>query len=191
MWDARYREKELLWSAGPNQFVAEYLGDLPPGRAIDVACGEGRNTIWLAARGWEVTAVDFSGVALDRGRRLAPARRVDVEWVEADVLTWEAPQVYDLVLIAYLHLPSRPRQMLMAKATSWVGPGGHLFLVGHDVSTAGVSGPPDPDLLWDTATARSLAAPLEVVTVDRRTRLTDTGATAADTVLLARREAGT
>ena len=69
-WDRRYADSELVWSSRPNQFVESELADLVPGRAMDVAAGEGRNAIWLAAQGWDVTAVDFSLVGLDKGRSL-------------------------------------------------------------------------------------------------------------------------
>ena len=90
-WDARYAATELVWSVTPNQFVAAELADLPPGRAVDLAAGEGRNAIWLASRGWDVTAVDFSQVALDKGRRLAESQRLagSVTWVCADATTWQ------------------------------------------------------------------------------------------------------
>ena len=84
-WDARYSEKDLVWGAEPNRFVETELGGREPGgRALDLACGEGRNSIWLAKRGWEVTAVDFSVVAVERGRKLAAQQGVEVEWVAAD-----------------------------------------------------------------------------------------------------------
>ena len=86
-WDERYAATDLLWSAEPNRFVAENLADLPPGRALDLAAGEGRNAIWLARRGWDVTAADFSQVALDRGRRIAG--ETTVRWVCADATRWD------------------------------------------------------------------------------------------------------
>jgi ubiquinone/menaquinone biosynthesis C-methylase UbiE len=70
-WDRRYAAAELVWTAEPNRFAVAELQDLPPGRALDVAAGEGRNAVWLASRGWQVTAVDFSAAGLDKGRRLA------------------------------------------------------------------------------------------------------------------------
>src|ERR1700754_3536553 len=73
-WDERYAATELVWSAGPNRFVEEECADLQPGRALDLAAGEGRNALWLAERGWSATAVDFSAVALDRARSLAGQR---------------------------------------------------------------------------------------------------------------------
>ncbi len=87
-WDERYASSEFTWSTEPNQFVAAELAGLPPGRALDLAAGEGRNTVWLAERGWHVTAVDFSRVGLEKGRRLGAARGVDadqVTWIVADL----------------------------------------------------------------------------------------------------------
>jgi SAM-dependent methyltransferase len=85
-WDERYAATGLVWSAGPNQFVEAELADMPPGRALDLAAGEGRNAIWLARQGWQVTAVDFSQAGLDKGRLLAGDLGVD--WVCADATTW-------------------------------------------------------------------------------------------------------
>jgi 2-polyprenyl-3-methyl-5-hydroxy-6-metoxy-1,4-benzoquinol methylase len=185
-WDDRYREKQLLWSRGPNQFVEAELADLEPGTALDLACGEGRNAVWLAKRGWEVTGVDFSSVALDRARQMATEEGVDVEWVEGDMHTWDSERTFDLVLIAYLHLTAQARADLVKRAVGWVAPGGHLFIVAHDRATAGVSGPSEPDLLWDPETAAQWAAPLMVLFSRSTPRQTEEGATALDTVLLAR-----
>src|SRR6476659_6259622 len=91
-WDARYADTELVWSVTPNQFVAAELADLPPGRALDLAAGEGRNAIWLASLGWQVTAVDFSAGATRRIRELADDRlgqEADrVSAVTADLMAW-------------------------------------------------------------------------------------------------------
>jgi SAM-dependent methyltransferase len=70
-WDARYAGKNLVWEAEPNRWVVEVCAGLPPGRALDLACGEGRNALWLARQGWRVTGVDFSRVALERAGDLA------------------------------------------------------------------------------------------------------------------------
>src|ERR1700754_4102577 len=106
-WDRRYAREDLLWSAGPNRLVAAELSELPAGRALDLASGEGRNALWLAERGWRVTAVDFSPVATERARRLAAARSLDLETIVADVVSWVPPAgAFDAVVIAYLHLPA-------------------------------------------------------------------------------------
>ena len=142
-----YRAHDHLWSVTPNLFVADRLGGMPPGRGLDLAAGEGRNAIWLASLGWEMTAVDFSEVAISKGKAQSDA----VEFVVADVRTWETDQSFDLVLIAYLHLVPGDYETIVRRARDWLAPGGELFLIGHDVSnpTDGWGGPQYPELLWD------------------------------------------
>ncbi len=146
-WDERYAATELMWSVTPNRFVAEELADLPPGRAVDLAAGEGRNAIWLAARGWDVTAVDFSQVALDKGRELAGDRHV--HWVCADVTTWTADEPYDLAVVAYLQLAFERRRAAVRRAFDALRPDGTFLLVAHDSTNLleGTGGPQDPDVL--------------------------------------------
>ena len=130
-WDERYAEQQQ-WSAGPNALIAELLADLPSGDAVDLAAGEGRHALWLAGLGWHVTAVDFSGVGLDRGRAQPGGDRVT--WVTADVTTWSAePASLDLVLVAYLHLPEADTVTLLSGAVGWLRPGGRLLVLGHDL----------------------------------------------------------
>lgn len=153
-WDQRYSGPDLVWGAGPNRFVAEELAALPPGRAIDLGTGEGRNAIWLAERGWQVTAVDFSAAGLARAARLAAERGVSVEWVQADVLDYQpALGGYDLVLIAYLQLPSASLAGVFRAAAAAVAPGGTLLVIGHDRDNIarGYGGPQDPDRLYTPA----------------------------------------
>lgn len=146
-WDERYRAAERLWSVKPNVFVESLLADRDPGVGLDLASGEGRNAIWLAGRGWEMTAVDFSAVALERGR----SHSEQVDFIQADVLTWEPDGSFDLILIAYLQIEAEPLSDLVYRARDWLNPGGELFMVGHDISNLdeGVGGPQVPELLWD------------------------------------------
>jgi SAM-dependent methyltransferase len=146
-WDERYRGHEHLWSITPNLFVADRLSGATPGRGLDLAAGEGRNAIWLASLGWEMTAVDFSEVAVSKGS----AQSETVDFIVADVRTWEPEQSFDLVLIAYLHLTPPDYQTVVCRAENWLAPGGELFLIGHDVSNLaeGWGGPQYPELLWD------------------------------------------
>lgn len=146
-WDKRYADSELVWSAGPNQFVETELADLPPGRAVDLAAGEGRNAIWLAGRGWDVTAVDYSRTGLDKGR--AVAGETPVDWVHADATTWTAPSSYDLALIAYLQIPAEERRAAVRNAFGALRTGGTFFLVAHDSTNLveGTGGPQDPGVL--------------------------------------------
>lgn len=147
-WDERYAAQDLVWSAEPNRFVVEELQALEPGRAVDLACGEGRNAIWLAGRGWQVTGVDFSGAALEKARRLAGDRAVT--WVQADATTWAEPGSYDLALLAYLQLPAEERGGAVRNALDAVRPGGTFFLVAHDRTNLdeGTGGPQDPAVLY-------------------------------------------
>lgn len=167
-WDQRYAASELVWSAEPNRFVAEELADLPPGRAVDLAAGEGRNAIWLSGRGWQVTAVDFSGVALDKGARLAEASTGStagrVEWVVADATQWRSEQPLDLALIAYLQLPAAQRRAANRNAVESLQPGGTFLLIAHDSTnlTEGTGGPQDPAVLM---TAEDVLADLDGIEV--------------------------
>ncbi|ABK52262.1 Methyltransferase type 12 [Acidothermus cellulolyticus 11B] len=151
-WDARYAATDRLWSAEPNVFVAETVATLPPGRAVDLGCGEGRNAIWLARRGWQVVGVDFSTVALDRARAAARDAGVSVTWVQADLSEWQPePGSFDLAVLAYLHLPAETMSSVLAKAREALRDGGHLLLVGHARMnlTVGVGGPQDPAVLYE------------------------------------------
>lgn len=189
-WDRRYADTELVWSAEPNRFVAAELGGLPPGRALDLAAGEGRNALWLAGRGWRVTAVDFSPVAIDKGRRLAQRAGLTVDWVVADVLTYRPDAAFDLVLVAYLHLPPAEMSAAWSVAVRALAPGGVLFAVGHDRTNLdeGTGGPQDPALLHDPGTVVAQLAGLQVDRAERVRRPVGDRA-AVDTVVRARRAA--
>lgn len=154
-WDERYAAAELVWSDTANRFVEEETSGLPPGRALDLAAGEGRNALWLAARGWQVTAVDFSAVGLDKGRRLLAAheraRDLHVDWVQHDVLTFDpGPVGYDLALLAYLQLPADERRTAVRVGFGSLSVGGHLLVVAHDTTNLaeGTGGPSDPAVLY-------------------------------------------
>ena len=120
-WDERYSGSDLLWGMPPNRWVEAELADASPGRALDLACGEGRNAMWLADRGWDVTAVDFSGVAIERGHRLDTAAKV--HWVQADVTTYR-PEETDLALMCYLQLAAAPRRSAVRAAAGALASGG-------------------------------------------------------------------
>lgn len=146
-WDERYAASGQVWSIEPNQFVAGELAGLTPGTGLDLACGEGRNAIWLARHGWTMTAMDFSSVAVERGRR--SAGDLPVTWVVGDALTAELPSV-DLVVLAYLQLPENQRRTAVRRGFAALNPGGRLFLVAHDSSNLaeGTGGPQDPSVLY-------------------------------------------
>ena len=186
-WDARYAESTRLWSAAPNATVAELVTPLRPGRALDVGTGEGRHAVWLASRGWDVTAVDFSAVGVDKGRREADVRGIAVDWVVADAREWSPPEgaAYDLVLVAYLHLEGD----VLSRTRGWLAPGGRLVVLGHARRnlTDGVGGPQDPRLLHTDEQLRAAAEDLTVERLGEVLRPTPDGE-AIDIALVARRD---
>jgi SAM-dependent methyltransferase len=150
-WNRRWAGERVHASTAPSEFLIAEIGDLRPGKALDLACGAGRNAVWLAERGWRVTAVDFAGVALGMARALAAERGVDLEWIEADAVAWTPPaRTYDLVCVFYLQLPPGERPIALAHAAAAVRPGGTLLVVGHDLLnlTEGSGGPTQPDVLF-------------------------------------------
>jgi SAM-dependent methyltransferase len=150
-WNRKHGAGGLLFGAEPNRFLVSEVEELPPGRALDVACGSGRNAVWLAFRGWTVTGVDFSDVALEQARELAAERGVEVDWVGADVLGWRPfEQIFDLVAVLYLQLPADQLGQVMRRAAEGLAPGGTLLVVGHhsDNLEHGSGGPKDPRVLF-------------------------------------------
>jgi 2-polyprenyl-3-methyl-5-hydroxy-6-metoxy-1,4-benzoquinol methylase len=166
-WDERHAGQEPIESSEPDPTLLAEVGALAPGHAIDLGAGDGRNAVWLARRGWAVTAVDFSQVALGRGRALAAAAGVLVEWELADLLEWSpGARQFDLVTLFFIHLPPDERREVYARAAAAVAPGGTLLIVGHDRTNIadGVGGPQDPDLL---ITPSEVAADLTGFRIDR------------------------
>ena len=172
-WDARYEGAELVWSAEPNRFVAEHLADLAPGRALDVACGEGRNAVWLAGRGFAVTGVDFSTVALAKAHQLADASRVTVDWEPGDVTESLPDGHFDVIVVAYLHLPGDAMAGLVARAAAALAPAGTLLLVGHHVDNPGegYGGPQDVAVLHDHRVLAGLFADDAAYSVETAARV--------------------
>jgi SAM-dependent methyltransferase len=175
-WDERYAASELVWSAEPNRFVAEVCADLSPGRALDLAAGEGRNAIWLAQRGWTVTATDFSRVGLEKGRQIADRAGVAdrIAWVVADATSTPWPDEHDLVVVAYLQLVEEERRSAHERAFAALQPGGILVVVAHDSTnlTEGTGGPQDPAVLMtaDDVLADLAGHDLDVLRAERVAR---------------------
>jgi SAM-dependent methyltransferase len=197
-WDARYSGAEFEWSMHPNQFLTAELDGTPPGRALDLAAGEGRNSVWLAARGWRVTAVDFSRVGLDKGRELSAEHGVGdgrVDWVVADLSEYTpARSAFDLVLIAYLQVGAALRGQVLAGAAAALVPGGTLLVVGHDLAnlTEGVGGPSSPDVLYTPEAITAALPGLRILRAERVRRTVERDgehAIAVDTLVRAERPA--
>ncbi|BCJ36428.1 methyltransferase [Actinocatenispora thailandica] len=144
-WDERYRERGQLWSGRPNGVLVDEASALPPGRALDVGCGEGADARWLAGRGWQVTAIDISAVALERAA--ASTDDAAVTFTQLDLATTAPPRgSYQLVSAQYFPLPRQPDHAALRRLLAAVGPGGTLLVAGHDVAElpAHAHGGPDP-----------------------------------------------
>ncbi len=199
-WDERYAATDLVWSATPNQWVVELVSGLTPGRAVDIAAGEGRNAIWLAEQGWSVLATDFSAVAVERLREIAASRLgADAGRLRAVVADATEPvpgeqAAYDLVLFSYLQLPEPRWSAALTRGVEAAAPGGRVVVIAHAEANleGGWGGPQDPAVLHDpeavVALARSL--PVRVESAGLRTRVVETDdgpREALDTVLVLRR----
>ena len=149
-WNKRYAARELIWSAGPNALLAEEFSNLAVGRALDAACGEGRNALWLAEQGWQVTAMDFSDVAISKGQQIAERRGLHLNWQVADLTVDPIPAgAFDLVTVIYLHTDPATRAQWLPRLVNAVAPGGTFFYLGHAMENIGQGrgGPQDPELL--------------------------------------------
>ncbi|MDG3010246.1 class I SAM-dependent methyltransferase [Rhodococcus sp. D2-41] len=197
-WDERYRQSDLVWGAPPNPVVVEYVTSLPHGSAVDVGCGEGRNAIWLATRGWETTGIDFSQVALDKAAQIVADHprpvRERLHWVCDDLLAADLGTGRDLILIVFIHLPAEQRRTLLDRAVAALRPGGTLLMLGHHSRNLheGVGGPPDAQILFtpqdvvaDLGGADDSVA-MEIVVAKDHLRETEAG-TAIDALVVARR----
>jgi SAM-dependent methyltransferase len=195
-WDARYNERDgALWSGRPNGRLLVEVAGLTPGRALDVGCGEGADAIWLAGRGWTVTAIDISEVALRRAREAAELAGVAVEWVGGDALHRPFPaRSFDLVSMQYPALPKAAGEEAVRTLLDTVRPGGLLLAVYHalddehreHMKSRGV----DPaDYVGDNDLRPLLedAFTLELDAVEPRIDAPPDTAHIADVVLLARR----
>ena len=134
-WDARYGERDgTMWSGRPNGRLVAEVEHLPPGTALDVGCGEGADAIWLAERGWAVTAVDVAAVAVDRARAAAERSGVAVDWRVGDALAIPLPaRSFDLVSLQYPALPKAAGDDAVRSLLDTVRPGGLLLAVHHDL----------------------------------------------------------
>ena len=170
-WDRRYDGSALVWSAEPNRFVAAEVAGMTAGRALDLACGEGRNAVWLAEQGWEATGVDFSRVGLAKAARLAEQRGVSVRWLLADLVEYEPEAAaFDLVVVAYLHISADSMRTVLQRAAAALASGGTLIVVGHDpINIAeGHGGPQDPSILM---TPDEIVAALGTLEIERAERV--------------------
>jgi SAM-dependent methyltransferase len=193
-WDERYAGSDRVWSGRPNGALVAEVDALDPGRALDVGCGEGADAVWLALRGWDVTALDVSRVALDRARTAAAEAGAVVRWSHTGLLDAElTPGGFDLVSAQYPALLRTPGNDAERALLAAVAPGGTLLVVHHadvDVEHAKERGFDPADYVSPRDVAAQLDSGWDVTFDERRPRHVEGGAGAHhthDVVLKARR----
>jgi SAM-dependent methyltransferase len=178
-WDARYAGGGFAFGEAPNRYLEAQAARLRPGlRALAIGDGEGRNGVWLAERGLEVTAVDWSAAGLAKAHALAAARGVALHAVVADLTRWDWPAGrFDLLAWIFVHLPPEDRTLVAARAAAALAPGGLLVLEAFTPAQEGrrSGGPRDPELLWSGALVREHFAGLELLECLEGTVLLDEG----------------
>ncbi|UJL28246.1 class I SAM-dependent methyltransferase [Mycolicibacterium vanbaalenii] len=163
VWDERYASVEHPWGSTPPCALMARYAALRPGRAIDLACGDGRNARYLAESGWDVEAVDFSPVAIEVAKGVDDSE--NISYTVGDVRNWQPEKRADLVVISFLHLPIDELVAVIATAATWLRPGGHLLYLGHALENFvyGVGGPADPAILPGLADLARASQGLRVV----------------------------
>lgn len=170
-WNQRYSGTDRLFSAMPNQALVELIEGITPARALDLGAGEGRNALWLASIGWQVTAVDISDVAIGRMQQFAREQGVEVSTVAGDMESYLSNcGKFDLVVMAYIQVPHESLRTLFAAASEAVVPGGHLFIVGHHIASLGKGGPSQPERLYTDDTFTDLLPNMELIVNERQER---------------------
>lgn len=189
-WDSRYASAPRVFRAEPDESLVELASPLEPGRALDLGAGEGRNALWLASKGWAVVAVDLSEVALGRLRGFADAAGLQIETVRGDGVAYlrsAGPASFALAVLAYVHSGPQEHAALFAAAGQALSPGGHLFIVGHHISSLGRVGPPDPERLYREEEITTALAGLEILRIGQRRGESDVHEHGTDLVVWARR----
>ena len=145
MWDERYNTSEYVYGVEPNDFLASVIAEIPRGRTLCLAEGEGRNAVFLAEHGHDVVAVDASAVGLEKARKLAKARGVVIETQVADLADFAIePDSWDAVVSIFAHVPPAVRKPLHRKIVQALRPGGMLVLEAYtpEQIKLGTGGPP-------------------------------------------------
>jgi SAM-dependent methyltransferase len=179
MWDERYREPDLTYGEAPNDFLVEQVGSLKPGNCLCIAEGQGRNAVWLARQGFQVTAVDQSSVGMARAGELAGARGVELTTEVADLADFDFGSArWDNIVSIFGHLPSDLRRDVHRRIVDALKPGGVFLIEAYtpaQLGTSGTGGPSDPDMLLTADTLRSELAGLETLLAREITREVNEG----------------
>jgi SAM-dependent methyltransferase len=165
VWDERYGAPGFAYGTEPNAFLADVAPRLPPGIALSLGEGEGRNAVFLATGGWRVIAVDRSRVGLAKARVLAAERRVDVSACVVDLAAFPLPAGhFDVIVAIFCHLPPIIRRGVHAAAVRALRPGGAFVLEAYTPAQLafGTGGPPTRELLMTVADLRGELAGLDL-----------------------------
>jgi len=175
MWDRRFAEQ--AWPTDPDPYLVELASPLPSGRGLDLGAGPGRNSLWLAAEGWDMTLVDVSRVGLDQALMAAVPLAARITAVHADMYHWRPEKAgFDLVIVANLHPGPDALAVILARAAHALRPGGHLYVVGHHMDNPRRHGPTDPSRLFTAERLRAaMPADLTVDVLDTRRRTFSSG----------------
>ena len=166
MWNDRYRESETVFGHEANQLLVDVVESFDRGSALDLGCGQGRNALWLAEQGFAVTGLDLSPVAIEQAQVRASELGLDATFETVDLLTWDpAGKEWDLVVLAYLHLPADMRRTVHAAAQRAMAPGGRIVVLAHHLEnlSTGTSGPRHPDWLFTEEQLADDFSGLEIV----------------------------
>ena len=174
-WDSKYSVDEYVYTKDVNRFVKEHLSDLAPGKMIDLAGGEGRNTVFFAEKGWQAENVDLSSVGIEKCQKLAAEKNVSdlVFTTNASALDFDSQLApVDLGVCAYLQIPQAELTIAITRLVENIKPGGVFFGVWHALENFkdGFGGPQNPDLLpsEESMTALLSTLPLEIKFVTNR-----------------------
>jgi SAM-dependent methyltransferase len=173
-WDEKFSEGD--WPVKPDLALVAFVSDLPSGKALDIGCGPGRNAVWLAEQGWDVTGLDASAVGLQQALERAKQKNLSLATIHGDIFGIELEEnTYDLVVMANIHVTPTLRKELFSKAISSLKEGGKLFVIGHHLDDLGRVGPPDPELLFSEDILDKVSEGLEVIKLQRWERPPEDG----------------
>ena len=174
MWNQRYNQPDYVYGTQPNDFLVSASASIPRGKLLSLGEGEGRNAVYLATQGWDVTAVDSSEVGLEKARRLAAEKGVQITTIVADLVDFQIqPNSWEAIVSIFCHVPSVIRLPLHQAVVRGLKPGGVFVLEAFTPRqlAMGTGGPASPDMLMTLASLRQELAGLrfvQAVELDRK-----------------------
>ena len=177
-WDERYRNAEYQYGINPNEFIAEKLRPLKPGRILIPAAGEGRDLVFAASLGWEAHGFDLSDQGEAKALKLARERKVNIHYTCQDAFQINFPlESFDVIALSFFHLPLELRLKFHQKCMEWLKPGGYIILEGFSKNQLDKNsgGPKDPSWLFSKQELTSDFQGLHVLLNEEKERVLDEG----------------